>query len=90
MDSDEILELVEEGVIEPEQIEDFENLDRDILEPLLAIELNGESHNVLKKKLQDEDVKRHFDEAGLPILIFYNHQSLTVQELKTSIDLKLK
>lgn len=58
--------------------------------PMLAIELNGESHDVLKKKLQDEDVKRHFDEAGLPILVFHNHQSLTVQELKTSIDLKLK
>ncbi len=32
MDSDEILELVEEGVIEPEQIEDFKNLDDEIQE----------------------------------------------------------
>ncbi len=30
MDSDEILELVKEGVIEPDQIEDFENLDDEI------------------------------------------------------------
>jgi len=68
---------------------DFALFDINTLEPMLAIELNGESHDVLKKKLQDEDVKRHFDEAGLPIIIFHNHQSLTVQELKTSIDLKL-
>ena len=32
MDSDEILELVKEGVIEPDQIEDFENLDPEIQE----------------------------------------------------------
>lgn len=32
MDSDEILELVKDGVIEPEQIEDFENLDPEIQE----------------------------------------------------------
>lgn len=30
MDSDEILELVKDGVIEPDQIEDFENLDEEI------------------------------------------------------------
>ena len=32
MDSDEILELVKEGIIEPDQIEDFENLDPEIQE----------------------------------------------------------
>lgn len=32
MDPDEILDLVKEGVIEPEQIEDFENLDPEIQE----------------------------------------------------------
>lgn len=32
MDSDEILELVKEGVIEPDQIEDFENLDSEVQE----------------------------------------------------------
>lgn len=32
MDSDEILELMKEGVIEPDQIEDFENLDSEIQE----------------------------------------------------------
>jgi hypothetical protein len=30
MDSEEILELVKEGTIEPDQIEDFENLDEEI------------------------------------------------------------
>ncbi|MBU6231235.1 MAG: hypothetical protein KGI50_05745 [Patescibacteria group bacterium] len=30
MDSDEILELVKDGVIEPDQIEDFENLDEEV------------------------------------------------------------
>ena len=30
MDSDEILELVKDGVIEPEQVEDFEALDEEI------------------------------------------------------------
>jgi len=32
MDPEEILELVKEGVIEPDQIEDFENLDPEIQE----------------------------------------------------------
>ena len=32
MDSDEILELVKDGVIEPDQIENFENLDPEIQE----------------------------------------------------------
>lgn len=32
MESDEILELVKEGIIEPGQIEDFENLDPEIQE----------------------------------------------------------
>ncbi len=30
MDSDEILELVKDGVIEPDQVEDFQNLDEEI------------------------------------------------------------
>ena len=30
MDSDEILELVKDGVIEPEEVEDFEALDEEI------------------------------------------------------------
>ncbi len=30
MDSDEILELVKDGVIEPDQVEDFEALDEEI------------------------------------------------------------
>ncbi len=32
MDPEEILELVKEGTIEPDQIEDFENLDPEIQE----------------------------------------------------------
>lgn len=32
MESDEILELVKDGTIEPNQIEDFENLDPEIQE----------------------------------------------------------
>ena len=32
MDSEEILELVKEGALEPDQIEDFENLDPEIQE----------------------------------------------------------
>ncbi len=32
MNPDEILELVKEGAIEPEQIEDFENLDDELKE----------------------------------------------------------
>ena len=30
MDSDEILELVKDGVIEPDQVEDFEALDEEV------------------------------------------------------------
>jgi hypothetical protein len=30
MDPEEILELVKEGIIEPDQIEDFESLDADV------------------------------------------------------------
>jgi len=32
MDSDEILELVKDGIIEPNQVDDFENLDPEIQE----------------------------------------------------------
>jgi hypothetical protein len=38
MDSDEILELVKDGTIEPDQIEDFENLD----EPLQELVADGD------------------------------------------------
>jgi hypothetical protein len=40
MDSDEILELVKGGVIEPDQIEDFENLDPEIQELVAEGDLN--------------------------------------------------
>ena len=42
MDSDDILELVKGGVIEPEQIEDFENLDPDLQELVAEGELDLE------------------------------------------------
>ena len=33
MTSDEILELVKDGTIQPDEVEDFENLDEEVQEP---------------------------------------------------------
>jgi hypothetical protein len=42
MNSEEILELVKEGTIEPDQIEDFENLDEEVQELVRDGELDIE------------------------------------------------
>ncbi len=68
---------------------DFAIFDIKTFEPLLAIELNGESHNQQKTRLRDKDVQLHFEEAGVPLLTFQNHEQISSQEIRLIINSKL-
>ncbi|MDB5266630.1 MAG: hypothetical protein JWN89_445 [Parcubacteria group bacterium] len=68
---------------------DFALFDISTLEPLLAIELNGESHNNPKTKKRDIDVRKHCEEAGIGFLTFQNYVPVIAQELRARIDLEL-
>jgi hypothetical protein len=47
MDSEEILELVKEGIIEPDQVDDFEALDEDVQELVAEGEIDmGEASDL--------------------------------------------
>jgi hypothetical protein len=64
---------------------DFALFDVRTYEPLMAIELNGESHNFPKTIARDLEVSNHLKEAGIPLLTFYNHQPVTSEALRIAI-----
>jgi very-short-patch-repair endonuclease len=64
---------------------DFGLFDLKTFEPVLAIELNGETHNNPETKIKDEEKGRHLKEAGIPLLIFQNHKLPNSHELSDSI-----
>lgn len=68
---------------------DFALFDKETFEPLLAIELNGKSHNSLKTIQRDRDVRVHLEEAGVSLLTFQNDETISAQELRRAIDSSL-
>jgi very-short-patch-repair endonuclease len=53
---------------------DYLICDKDYLKPILAIELDGKSHQREDRTRRDREVERIFTEAGLPLLRFDNKE----------------
>jgi hypothetical protein len=68
---------------------DFALFDKVTFEPLMAIELNGDSHNNSKTFRRDQEVKQHLQEAGIPLLTFYNDGLILVDDLARQIKEKI-
>jgi hypothetical protein len=68
---------------------DFALFDKNTFEPRLAIELNGDSHNNSKTYRRDQEVKQHLQEAGIPLLTFYNDGLMVVDDLARRIKEKI-
>ena len=68
---------------------DFALFDLETFEPVLAIELNGYSHEKIERYLRDVDVKEHLKEANLPLLTLSNGEVVDKDSLNRKIDLAL-
>lgn len=64
---------------------DYAICSREDTRPLVAIELDGWSHTLQKKRLRDTEVNRIAQEAGLPILHFTDIETLSPEELEARI-----
>src|SRR2546426_3555230 len=64
---------------------DFVICDKAYIKPLLAIELDGRSHEVESVRQRDADVEHIFERAELRLLRFANHGSPTREEIKRRI-----
>jgi very-short-patch-repair endonuclease len=53
---------------------DFALFDPTTFSPILAIELNGDSHNEYGQMRRDLEKQKHLKEANIPLLTFYNHK----------------
>ena len=65
---------------------DFVICDKTYIKPLLAIELDGRSHEVEAVRQRDADVERIFEGAELRLLRFVNHGSPDRDEVKRRIE----
>jgi len=68
---------------------DFALFDLETFEPVLAIELNGYSHEKIETFLRDVDVRKHLRESNLPILTLANGELLDKETLNRKIALAL-
>jgi very-short-patch-repair endonuclease len=64
---------------------DFVICDKAYIKPLLAIELDGRSHDVESVRQRDADVEQIFEGAELRLLRFANHGSPDRDEVKRRI-----
>ncbi len=64
---------------------DFVICDKAYIKPLLAIELDGRSHDVEAIRQRDADVEHIFERAELRLLRFTNHGSPNREEIKRRI-----
>lgn len=64
---------------------DFVICDKAYIKPLLAIELDGRSHDVESVRQRDADVEHIFERAELRLLWFANHGSPNREEVKRRI-----
>jgi very-short-patch-repair endonuclease len=68
---------------------DFVLCSRDVVRPLLAIELDDSSHQATERRERDSVVDAALGAAGLPILHVPTRSSYNVQELSTAIQSKI-
>ncbi len=68
---------------------DFVICNRNTMHPLLAIELDGYSHNSQKVKDQDTEKTRILMEARIPLQRFHNYEIFDKQYIEREIDKKL-
>jgi len=64
---------------------DFVICDKAYIKPLLAIELDGRSHDVEAVRQRDADVEHIFERAELRLLRFANHGSPNREDVKRRI-----
>lgn len=64
---------------------DFALFDLKTFIPVMAIELNGSSHNNPETMRIDEEKAYHLKEANVPFLTFHNHKLPTVEILRDKI-----
>ena len=64
---------------------DFVICDKAYIKPLLAIELDGSSHEADAVRQRDADIELIFEKAELPLLRFANHGSPDREEVKRRI-----
>ncbi len=64
---------------------DFVICDKAYIKPLLAIELDGRSHDIEAIRQRDADVEHIFERADLRLLRFANHGSPDREEVKQRI-----
>ena len=65
---------------------DFLLCNKQTLTPLLVIELDDRTHEQEDRKLRDTEVERILKEAGVPLLRMASHGSLSLPELRNSIN----
>ncbi len=64
---------------------DFVICDKAYIKPLLAIELDGRSHDIESVRQRDADIEHIFERAELRLLRFANHGSPNREEVKRRI-----
>lgn len=64
---------------------DFVLCNKRYIEPILAIELDDQTHNRQDRKDRDGEVERILKDAGLPLLRLENHGQFDPQELSKRI-----
>lgn len=65
---------------------DFVLCNRSNLEPVLAIELDDNSHLRDDRIQRDEEVERILNQAELPLIRFKNHEKFNVDEIRERIN----
>lgn len=64
---------------------DFVLLDKNTLEPKMAIELDDSSHLLPNRQKRDEFVEKVMEVAGIPLIRIKNQSSYDIQELKNQL-----
>jgi very-short-patch-repair endonuclease len=64
---------------------DFVICDKAYIKPLLAIELDGRSHEIEAVRQRDADIEQIFEKAELPLLRFTNHGSPNKEEVRRRV-----
>lgn len=64
---------------------DFVLLDKNSLEPKIAIELDDSSHLLSSRQKRDEFVDKVMEVAGIPLIRIKNQSNYTIQELRSKL-----
>jgi len=69
---------------------DYVLCDKSYIKPLLAIELDDNSHQQERRKERDGEVERILGNAGIPLFRLKNHGNFNKEEIRRSVLEKLK